>query len=203
MSWTIEKTDDNKNDIKELEKAIEEAASKNVLMFCAATDLGAFKDRSYPAASGTKKIFKIGAAEPSGTALKWHGDHSAVDFIFPGQVSLDTNATKSAMINPSSVATALASGLTAVILYTVLLGSAFPRPGRQLSVALEEYRALKAHERMLQALRHIGTTKESEQKFITVWNKFAKTVKNSENREKEEWIELVAKLAEDLKREQD
>jgi hypothetical protein len=84
MSWTIERTDTNKADIDELEKAIELAASKDVLMFCAATDQRPFKDRSYPAASGTKKIFKIGAAEASGAALEWIGDQSAVDFIMPG-----------------------------------------------------------------------------------------------------------------------
>lgn len=40
MSWTIEKTDRNGNDIKKLEDTISLAARKNILMFCAATDQG-------------------------------------------------------------------------------------------------------------------------------------------------------------------
>src|SRR4051794_39774893 len=127
MSWTIERTELNKSDIDELERAIELAASKDILMFCAATDQGAYRDRTYPAASGTKKIFKIGAAEASGAAYKWVGDQSAVDFIMPGhQVVLerhdDRNVTKFTPLTGSSVATALASGLAAVVLYCVQLG---------------------------------------------------------------------------------
>ena len=59
MSWTIERTEMNKKGIVELEKAIELAASEGILMFCAATDQGAYIDNSYPAASSTKKLFKI------------------------------------------------------------------------------------------------------------------------------------------------
>ncbi|KAJ8131362.1 hypothetical protein O1611_g2265 [Lasiodiplodia mahajangana] len=40
MSWTIEKTDRNSNDIEKLADAIRDAANKNILMFCAATDQG-------------------------------------------------------------------------------------------------------------------------------------------------------------------
>ncbi|KAJ3557440.1 hypothetical protein NPX13_g9928 [Xylaria arbuscula] len=126
MSWTIEKTDSNGNDIKELEDVITAAARENILMFCAATDQGAYKDRTYPAATSTKKIFKIGAAEASGAALKWLGDQTLVDFVFPGhQVVMeqhgDPRVKKYTPLTGSSVATALASGLAAVILYTIQL----------------------------------------------------------------------------------
>jgi len=36
MSWTIERTADNAEDIIKLEKAIAEAADAGILMFCAA-----------------------------------------------------------------------------------------------------------------------------------------------------------------------
>src|ERR1700683_1227799 len=84
MSWTIERTEMNTKGIGRLEKAIELAANEGILMFCAATDQGVYRDRSFPAASSTKRLFKIGAAEASGTASKWIGDQSAIDFIFPG-----------------------------------------------------------------------------------------------------------------------
>ncbi|KAJ2990249.1 hypothetical protein NUW58_g3043 [Xylaria curta] len=91
MSWTIPKTDDNKADIATLEEAISEAASRGILMFCAATDqakINQFCHRRIqgyhvPGGRVTKKIFKIGAAEASGAALKWLGDPGAVDFIVP------------------------------------------------------------------------------------------------------------------------
>jgi hypothetical protein len=209
MSWTIERTETNKADIDELEKAIELAASKDMLMFCAATDQGAFKDRSYPAASGTKKIFKIGAAEASGAALKWIGDQSAVDFIMPGhQVVMerhgDPGVQKFTPLTGSSVATALAAGLAAIVLYCVQLGGIVRADGneKEESRELAEYRALKTHERMKEAFQQIGTTKESEFKYVTVWNRFGKTVKKAETEMRDRWINLLADLAEDLKREE-
>jgi hypothetical protein len=174
-------------------------------VYCAATDQGAYKDRSYPAATGTKRIFKIGAAEASGSAMKFVGDQTAIDFIFPGhQVTLEragmpAPGAKPARITPltgSSVATALAAGLAALMLYTVQAGAI--AAGR----ALDDYRRLKTHERMHEAFLQIGTSKQSEMKYITVWNRFGKTVKRAEEYKlKDTWMDLVTDLAEDLMRE--
>lgn len=214
MSWTIEKTESNKDDIADLEKAIELAAGRNILMFCAAADQGAYKDRTYPAATGTKKIFKIGAAEASGAALKWLGDQSLVDFIFPGhQVVMERHGSPKVKqytaLTGSSVATALASGLAALILYVVQAGNINRDRRKQSSgfddnraLRLDDYKALKNHDRMDEAFQQIGTTKESENKYITVWNRFQKTVKKSESQsQKDTWIDLVTELADDLMRE--
>ncbi|RYP17551.1 hypothetical protein DL765_004440 [Monosporascus sp. GIB2] len=205
MSWTIEKTDRNGEDIKELEEAISLAASENILMFCAATDQGAYKDRSYPAATATKNIFKIGAAEASGTALKWIGDQSLVDFIFPGhQVVMERhdnpNVKNYTALTGSSVATALASALAAVILYCVQLGGTWRYAGQPNE--LRAYKLLKDHERMKEAFSQIGTTKESENKYITVWNRFTRVVKKAENQSapKDTYIDYVMTLADDLMR---
>jgi hypothetical protein len=213
MSWTIERTERNKGDIDELERAIELAASKDILMFCAATDQGAYRDRTYPAASGTKKIFKIGAAEASGAAYKWVGDQSAVDFIMPGhQVVLerhdDRNVTKFTPLTGSSVATALASGLAAIVLYCVQLGGVVRADGNQKAETqeLQRYEALKKHERMKDALQRIGLDKTSEHKYILVWNRFGlkknSTLKKTEKEAKDQWIFLMPELADDLMREE-
>ncbi|KAI0516989.1 hypothetical protein F5B22DRAFT_605779 [Xylaria bambusicola] len=203
MSWTIEKTDRNGNDIKELEDAITAAARENILMFCAATDQGAYRDRTYPAATSTKKIFKIGAAEASGAALKWLGDQTLVDFVFPGhQVVMephgDPRVKKYTALTGSSVATALASGLAAVILYTVQLAEVSQERGGLRGA----YESLKNHDRMKEAFSQIGTTKESESKYITVWNRFANVVKqaDSESQPKDRWIDYIGMLANDLMR---
>ena len=79
--------------------------------------------------SGTKYIFRIGAAEASGAAWKWV-DPSDVDFFFPGHnVLKDRPEDFMALENGgktttgSSFATAFATGLAALILYCVQLSA--------------------------------------------------------------------------------
>jgi hypothetical protein len=213
MSWTVEKTDTNKADVEALEKAIELAASKNILMFCAATDQGAYKDRSWPAASGTKKIFKIGAAEASGALNKWVGDPSGVDYFMPGhQVVMerqdDRTATKFTPLTGSSVATALASGLAALILYCVQLGGVLRAQENQKlkDKALVEYKKLKTHDRMKAAFDKIGLAKASDGKFIEVWNYFGshaflkKRDIDPDFALRDRWLEIVADIGDELKK---
>ncbi len=219
MSWTIERTDINSEDIKALETEIRAAANQNILMFCAAADqgqnysavdflnethhyVGAYRDRTYPAASSTKNIIKIGAAEASGAALRSVGDQALIDFIFPGhQVAMDQAHDPKVKSYPtltgSSVATALASGLAAVILYTVQLAEVSNK-----SKDLRGYKSLKDHERMKVAFSQIGTTKESENKYITVWNRFTKVVKQAERDgcPRIDWIGYIRTLAVELLR---
>jgi Subtilase family len=206
MSWTVERTDMNAKVIAEFEKAIELAAKEGILMFCAATDQGAYKDRSYPAASSTKKLFKIGAAEASGTALKWLGEQRAVDFIFPGHQVVkerpgDVPVDKYTSLTGSSVATALATGLAAVILYCVQVG-AQPVRARHRGVTMDDFRALKKHSRMRDAFLEIGTTDESEKKYIAVWERFKEAVKKAESEPRDKWIDIVTDLAALLKKRQ-
>jgi len=209
MSWTIERTETNAKGIAELDKAIELAASEGILMFCAATDQGAYMDRSYPAASSTKKLFKIGAAEASGTAIKWLGDQRAVDFIFPGhnvavkEQQGNGRTEKSTTLTGSSVATALASGLAAVILYMVQAGALTPTGrARQKGVTMDDFRALKKHNRMREAFLQIGTTEESEKKYIAVWDMFKEAVIKSEGEPRDMWIDIVTDMAAWLKKRQ-
>ncbi|KAE9368896.1 hypothetical protein N431DRAFT_547753 [Stipitochalara longipes BDJ] len=208
MSWTIERTDANAPGIALLEKAIELAANSGILMFCAATDQGAYTDRSYPAASSTKKLFKIGAAEASGTALKWLGDQKAVDFIFPGHNVVkerpgDVPIDKHTSLTGSSVATALAAGLAAVILYSVQAGALTPTGrARERGVSMDDFRALKKHNRMRDAFLEIGTTDESEKKYIAVWERFKAAVKRAEVEPRDTWIDIVTDLAALLKKRQ-
>ena len=122
MSWTIEKTDENKSDIDALEQAVQDAANKGILMFCAASDGGAQSDRSFPARSLKQKLFKIGAATEEGSKWKWVGNATNVDFIFPGHKVVKERYNEEGPIQScsfltgSSVATAIAAGLAALIL---------------------------------------------------------------------------------------
>jgi hypothetical protein len=209
MSWTIERTEQNTKGINQLEKAIELAANEGILMFCAATDQGGYRNHSFPFASSTKRLFKIGAAEASGTALKWLGDQRAIDFIFPGHNveprasdgPLDKHGREHTSLTGSSVATALAAGLAAVILYSVQVGALNPTARAKLKgVTMEDFRALRKHDQMKEAFLEIGTTDESDKKYIAVWERFKEAVKKSKTQEPDTLIDIVTDLAALLKK---
>jgi hypothetical protein len=211
MSWTIESTPQNAEDIHELELAIEAAAKAGILMFCAASDQGITPDNSYPAAcSGTKHLFKIGAAEPQGTVWKWVGNPADVDFIFPGHNVVkerpkDAPIDKCRTLTGSSVATAIASGLAALILYCVQLGAVNaqalnPGQGRgSNTVTMEDFEAIKGHERMREAFLAIGTSPASLNKYVEVWGVFGPAVKKADGGDQRKRIDTVIDLAVRLK----
>ena len=245
MSWTIERTDDNKSDILALEQAVQDAANRGILMFCAASDGGAVSDRSFPARSVKGAVFKIGAATEEGSKWKWVGDATNIDFIFPGHKVVKERYTEAPiqscnLLTGSSVATAIAAGLAALVLdcvqraalhYEDLLlrqktcnssGPLSQGDGPQTAqnprdsevdsellqtkadidaaiqraekVLSEDYKNLKAHDKMYAAFRRIGLT---EDKYVKVWDVFQKAP--ADVKTPEERIEMVSKIAQRLK----
>jgi subtilisin family serine protease len=213
MSWTIEKTQDNASDIHELESAIEAAARAGILMFCAANDQGIARDHSFPAAcGGTKHIFKIGAAEASGAAWKWVGDPNDVDFIFPGHNVVkerpnDAPLEKCRSLTGSSVATAIAAGLAALVLYCVQISalntqtqtSTQQQGQRGNAVTMGDFTAIKGHERMKEAFLAIGTSQASGNKYVEVWDVFGPAARKGKGIGRERRIEIVTEVAGRLK----
>lgn len=211
MSWTIERTSRNEADIQKLESEIEAAAKAGILMFCAANDQGIARDQSFPAAcGGTKNLFKIGAAEASGAVWKWVGDPADVDFIFPGHNVVkerpnDAPLEKCRTLTGSSVATAIAAGLAALVLYCVQLGALHTQAlNHQLlqggnAVTMEDFKAMKGHKRMKEAFMAIGTSQASGNKYVEVWDVFGPAAKKAEGLERERRINIVTGLAERLK----
>lgn len=210
MSWTIERTPRNKDAIENLESAIEAAAKAGILMFCAANDQGIARDDSFPAACGrTKHIFKIGAAEASGTAWKWTGDLTDVDFIFPGHNVIkerpnDAPLEKCKILTGSSVATAIGAGLAALVLYCVQLGALNTQSSIQQhqeqggsGVTMDDLEVMKTHERMKEAFNGIGTSQASGHKYVEVWNVFEPATK-VEGVDRDRRIKIVAGIAEKL-----
>jgi len=182
------------------------ASSAIYICSCLSTDQGGYRDDSCPAASSTKKLFKIGAAEASGTASKWLGDQRAVDFIFPGhnvEPRAGTHPNDSTGIDRqkhalsgSSVATALAAGLAAVVLYSVQVGALSPtNSSKHKPVTMEDFRILRRHDRMRDAFLEIGTTDESDKKYVAVWKCFAEAVRLAKDQEPDKVIDLVTDLA--------
>lgn len=122
MSWTFEKTEDNQHILEgALKDAVALASSKNILMFCSTGDQGkcANDDNIYPAC--LPSVFKIGAAKPSGNDRDWT---EASHFTFPGEdlkveIPSYIGSGEDSRASGSSLATALASGLAALILYCI------------------------------------------------------------------------------------
>jgi hypothetical protein len=210
MSWTIERTTSNEADIDDLESAIEAAAKAGILMFCAANDQGIARDHSFPGCGRTKNIFKIGAAEASGAMWKWVGDPADVDFIFPGHKVVkerpkDAPLEKCSTLTGSSVATAIAAGLAALVLYCVQLGALTTQDLNQQqglrgnAVTMDDFKAITGHERMKEAFLAIGTSQTSGHKYIEVWEVFGHAPKKAKGLGKEEKIDIVAEIAGRLK----
>ncbi|ORY72160.1 peptidase S8/S53 domain-containing protein [Pseudomassariella vexata] len=126
MSWTIEDTPKAKDDLASLNKALTDAANRNILMFCAARDEGLENptNRPFPAASTTNSITIAGAAGPSGAISTWVSFES-IHLLFPGleirDARQDLMPADMSAVDGSSTATACASGLAGLLL-TILAG---------------------------------------------------------------------------------
>lgn len=120
MSWTIQTTAQDNEDMKLLKDAITKAASANILMFCSTSDQGGNTNEScYPGDWG--QCIRIGGATFTGDKLTWVDDK--VDFWFPGRdVPFHLADAESVTYESgSSVATAAASGLAGALIYCARL----------------------------------------------------------------------------------
>ncbi|PNP79773.1 hypothetical protein FNYG_06866 [Fusarium nygamai] len=193
MSWTIDPPKDDR-ERQDLENAVVEAANANILMFCSARDKGAHNAPTYPS-KATGKIFTIGAANSSGASVDYVGNASELSYTFPGdKVEVDSGPnrrTPPEIVDGSSVATALAAGLAALILYCIQV-RIFLAKDSEKQKAREDYRKVKQHDWMVKAFDAIETTKESNHKFLKVWEMFGKCVEQKDQKPQGEWLQLVA-----------
>ncbi|TGO47460.1 hypothetical protein BOTNAR_0524g00070 [Botryotinia narcissicola] len=121
MSWSLEEQKPQSDAMKKLESAISNAELKHILMFCSASDQGnSATNDSFPGA--TNKCIRIGAATDTGKRLSWVVED--VDFLFPGkEIPFRDHDNKTVRESGSSVATAAATGLAAVLINcTKILG---------------------------------------------------------------------------------
>ena len=115
MSWTLSEDPDkaNRAGLQELDRQIQMAASRNIVMFCAAADEARYYDgrKLYPKSSDTRRLTVVGSAKESGDPSEFV-DREQVSMLFPGE-----NIEGLDNLNGSSAATALASGLAALIIW--------------------------------------------------------------------------------------
>ena len=120
MSWSIHSSDVNLTKRQELEQSISKAYNKGITMFCAASDHGMNTDSAAEDDLPAAFIYpiKIGAARADGNAWAQTG-YEKVDFYLPGHkiVLDDYQPAKGKPQSGSSLATAVAAGLAALLRY--------------------------------------------------------------------------------------
>ncbi|TEY34247.1 hypothetical protein BOTCAL_0641g00020 [Botryotinia calthae] len=213
ISWTIQRSPGNQAEIKELENALKLAIDKKILIFCSAPDIGGGSQEKladyYPFGYFSKSdgIFKIGAAEANGRKWAWSGDSENIDFLLPG---VDVRLPEGDRIDPSdwipntgsSVATALAVGLAALVIHCVRLGAIFnekQKSNASFNVNADTLKNIKKADFMKKAFKNITQRKIEKNKRLDVDGFFdgdtARSVhKDNTEDEMERW-EAVTLLA--------
>lgn len=234
MSWSVQRNDstdealNNTAHLNRLKASLEKASNdqqdaqgkkigKETLLFCSAPDTGesSLRDTHYPFnCDGISKIFRIGAAQVTGKAYPWTGNQ--VEYILPGE---NVGMKPSDMVRPnedkvlrtgSSVATALAAGLAAIIIHCVRLGAVYNfHKNNRAGVSERSVRAIKTFKAMKAAFENISKSDwtkgdkrlEVETFFKNYGTELSKDAPKSE-KEKEQWKEErwsnVAEIARNL-----
>ncbi|OAA57929.1 intracellular serine protease [Niveomyces insectorum RCEF 264] len=203
MSWSVKEPDNNeqRNRFKD---ALQNAIRAGIIMYCAASDQGNMGDKTYPyGGANSDDIFRIGAATPLGTAADYTGDAKLLQFTFPGHDVVLKDDTPDKHLGDvqrgSSVATALAAGLAAMVLECARLGHLrtvrTPREDRErmaFPITADDVREMNAVA-MRNAFLKMGTSGTS---YIWVWESFtAKINETIKDGTPEEQLETIAGLA--------
>jgi hypothetical protein len=211
------------------ERAIDAAAEKDILMFCSAADAGQFGETTFPHHCRPKTTFRVGAAHDTGQIYEHVANADKLDFAMPGfelflpdeegatnsrsEKSRDSSAIHVDKENPlesytgSSVATALAAGLAALVLECVRIGCARDIETERDSdgtIVLSDLAVIRQRENLKTAFTEgIGTSKDSGQnmdKFIMANNIFAEYYRKLDTEDDDNRRETIATLARELLR---
>ncbi|KAK7414636.1 hypothetical protein QQX98_006493 [Neonectria punicea] len=200
MSWTIPVPPEGSEEKRLLDSVLERACKQKVLMFCSSSDQISSTEH-YPSAFRRRRFFLIGAAHDDGSAYGHAGKDN--DFIFPG-VNVNTTGGSSLPVyladktsstkesTGSSVATALAAGLAAMITYcfkasALAIVTARTQQGKDYGAGPELVKPgdadrIAEHNILKTAFSRIGKMESGQ--FIPVWDRFgpASQVLEAENK---------------------
>ncbi|KOS20541.1 Major intracellular serine protease [Escovopsis weberi] len=183
MSWTMPAP--KMQGLKKVfDDAMALAAKKNILVFCAANDQGFHQDSTYPHSSNRSR-FRIGAATPEGKGTDAVGNTEKIDYLLPGHnIPVDEPSPQHRQGSPvpeaigtssgSSIATALAAGLAALLLECVRLGILYTKEtdsepaDRPFVIREDDWRRLRQRDGMREAFSNIGTSADSGNKYVEV-----------------------------------
>jgi hypothetical protein len=147
MSWAIESSR-SASDILEFHKAVKEAEEKDIIMFCAFSDQGNVSSTDCFPSEFTETL-TVGAATALGHPCTWV-NKELVQLLLPGEhIIIEANPTSpSKPESGSSMATALAAGLAALLLYITQL------------VKPDAYEQLRKPKEMKDRLMKVGGTEK-------------------------------------------
>jgi hypothetical protein len=174
-------------------KVLEEAVKRRVLMFCSAPDKGNFTTSDYPSGPwhNQRAFFLIGAASADGNAFLWTREEGTT-YLLPG-VDVIRGHLEKARSTPgipnriaeytdtgSSVSTALAAGLAAMIIYCVKASvlrvqmvNGNQGSGSSLGTLTTDAPESIAHfDEMRRAFASLGTVTQNN--FVQVWEELDK-----------------------------
>ncbi|KAM0544666.1 hypothetical protein ACHAPJ_011727 [Fusarium lateritium] len=159
-------------------------------MFCSAPDQGKFTDSLYPDGSRRDRFFRIGAAHAYGTVSDWTPE-DGITYILPGvdvvkeQVKRSSSKTSSTQKvtnrvksfeyeTGSSIATALAAGLAAMIIYCIKASILAVKTANQRQYVMDSIPdngaiTITNHDAMKRAFASLGTVTTND--FIQVWER--------------------------------
>lgn len=193
--------------LKALEDAVGFATERGTLMFCSATDdiqNGAMDFLPYQ--RGQNHIFRIGAAMAHGERDPQAEDEKNTDYFFPGnQVADAVNPRSDRQVkyhDGSSVSTALATGLSSLIMYLARVMSAYYKHKGDMdrSHDFEEWaKKLQMRQNMRQAFTNIDHVDWENKKFLPVWEVFGdRTKRIKECRSLEAKMKVLDELVKEL-----
>lgn len=215
MSWTLDTTQMRPEERAALDAALEKALTQKVPMFCSSSDQIASQTH-YPSAYRSSDFFVIGAAHADGSKFGLAG--SSNDFIFPGvnvntsggtslPASLADKTSSTKESTGSSIATALAASLGALIVYcfkasALGLEKAKMKQGQDhvsgpSAVQPEDAERIIQHSVLKTAFNKIG--KMDDGQFLKVWEKFQPASQYLEGEHKyEDKLFYIARLCGNL-----
>ncbi|UKZ68741.1 uncharacterized protein TrAtP1_009763 [Trichoderma atroviride] len=193
MSWTLPMSGDKSGSRNRLHDALKKAVDGKALMFCSAPDEGKFTKRDYPSGPWREDFFRIGAARADGTVFEWTPE-DGITYVLPGVDVIRDQASSNSFgwgsaarftkriedfkyETGSSVATALAAGLAAMIIYCIKSSimsmkirnqNKYPIMGA--AIGDNDASLIAAPDAMKRAFARLGNV--TPNRFIQVWEKF-------------------------------
>ncbi|KAF3063842.1 Major intracellular serine protease [Daldinia childiae] len=181
MSWSVKKPDENTAEKNALDQALENAKDKGILLFCSSGDRGDLETETYPGAYSGGTIFRIGAATATGKGREGTPELSRINYLLPGFEIPERKpkGVKADLYTGSSVSTALAAGLAALVRHCIRLGVIWTKTA---SVEERDRYRVKIDEKKLDSMRTPGEAfkcmnyafqqfglNENNHKYIEVW----------------------------------
>ncbi|KAM0347338.1 hypothetical protein ACHAPU_004858 [Fusarium lateritium] len=179
MSWSV-KRPTNEGERQKFNNAVQRAVDHNIIMLCASSDQGERgNDETYPHDANRANIIRIGAATATGNNAEYVNKNN-IDFLFPGhEIFLKGSKPETELGDVhkgSSVATAIAAGLAALILECIRLSYVWmskPENCGSMEMITDRDLARTDSKRMIAMFKGIGM---SESRYIWVWEMFTASI---------------------------